>query len=506
MQNVPHRHFQVQERQKQEQRQQEQQVQQLHGAHRAELTGLAQILLATLSHQNAERSAAEARLLMAVKEVGFSRLLLLLSLEVTAPLHVRQLAAVSLKRLVQKHWHQVVGEADKAFVRDFILLGLSDVSGKMRTAFGMGISAIAKNDWPEMWPSLMPSLLALTTGSQGPQGVSGAVRCLSLFVDYFDEVTLPQFAPQLFPELLRIMSQSTDATCKSFYYYSSAIRLRAATALKESLFLMGHTMAINADLSRLLVSFLPSWMEAFKRVLSHGINGDVSQQPLPEQFVLDPLECGIKAETIRMLTLLWSFAGNRLLRPSLTPFLPSMLSLVWALLSATTGPYQHFLVFAPTHVGASLSAAAATAARTADDPTAISSDAVGVQSMLGEALAFFQTAYEMPHSVAQRGGKVGHGQRQEEVEGTPPNDILSLQRLLLPALFPVILQLLQLSATAAEDFEVDPDSFVIAEEDDYAAANIRAGGTMLVEVNKEITHGVQHGLIKCAWCGWGGQE
>lgn len=504
MQNVPHRHFQLQERQKQEQQQQTQQVQQLHCAHRAELTGLAQILLATLSHQNAERSAAEARLSMAVKQVGFSRLLLLLSLEVSAPLHVRQMAAVSLKRLVQKHWHQVVGEADKAFVRDFILLGLSDVSGKMRTAFGMGISAIAKNDWPEMWPSLMPSLLALTTGSQGPQGVSGAVRCLSLFVDYFDEVTLPQFAPQLFPELLRIMSQSTDATCKSFYY-SSAIRLRAATALKESLFLMGHTMAINTDLSRLLVSFLPSWMKAFTRVLSHGVNG-ASQQPLLEQFILDPLECGIKSETIRMLTLLWSFAGNRLLRPSLAPFLPSMLSLVWTLLSATSGPFQHLLVFAPTHVGVSLSAAAATAARTADDPTAISSDAVGVQSMLGEALAFLQTAYEMPHSVAQRGGKAGRGKRQEEAEGAQPNDIISLQRLLLPALFPVILQLLQLSATAAEDFEVDPDSFVIAEEDDYAAANIRAGGTMLVEVSKEMTQGVHHEHELSTVRGVGGED
>lgn len=46
-------------------------------------------------------------------------------------------------------------------MRQIILSGLSDSSSKIRTAFAVAVSSIARSDWPDSWPGLLLGLLEM---------------------------------------------------------------------------------------------------------------------------------------------------------------------------------------------------------------------------------------------------------------------------------------------------------------------------------------------------------
>ena len=151
----------------------------------AQVSSLARVLVATFSHDNTERAAAEAQLSAAASQPGFCRLLAALALESAAPAEVRQQSALTLKRFVAGgHWlgdGALLGPgapsppppAEKREVHALLLRGLSDPVSKLRTAVGMAVAAVAKCDWPEEWPELMPELLARVSSQTDAAAVHG---------------------------------------------------------------------------------------------------------------------------------------------------------------------------------------------------------------------------------------------------------------------------------------------------------------------------------------------
>ena len=70
-----------------------------------------------------------------------------------------------------------MADSHKNYIRERLVQGLQSTHSKLRTAFGMVISAVANFDWPESWPILMPQLLHLL---QSPnQGSLRHIRILT---------------------------------------------------------------------------------------------------------------------------------------------------------------------------------------------------------------------------------------------------------------------------------------------------------------------------------------
>ncbi len=111
-----------------------------------------------------------------------------------------------------------------------LLTGLKDPSRLMRTAFGMCVATIAQRDWPEQWPDLFDHLVAAINSGHATH-VLGAVRCMSLFCDFLDDLMVPKLAPSLFPALSRVFSDDTT--------FGPETRRYACTVMKTCVVLLG---------------------------------------------------------------------------------------------------------------------------------------------------------------------------------------------------------------------------------------------------------------------------
>ena len=190
------------------------------------LDNLVACLLQCCSHDNAARQAAEAQLRSAGSTSGFGTALVAVALDQSRPEQARQLAAVYLKQFLKEFWrdgNSRFTQQEKTYARTHLLTGLRDPSRLMRTAFGLCVAKIAQEDWPEQWPDLFDHLLgALDSGD--PVHVLGAVRCISLFCDWLDDVTIPRLAANLFPALTRIVSDDVSFGPQTRRYASSVIK------------------------------------------------------------------------------------------------------------------------------------------------------------------------------------------------------------------------------------------------------------------------------------------
>jgi hypothetical protein len=106
------------------------------------------------------RKTAEQQLQAAIGHEGYASLLATLSTDggISDDLGVRQLAAVILKQVINKHWSAEVPKFEapelsaneRAHIKAVLPAGLAQESSKLRTAVAMCIAAIAKSD-PDGW-------------------------------------------------------------------------------------------------------------------------------------------------------------------------------------------------------------------------------------------------------------------------------------------------------------------------------------------------------------------
>ncbi|GBL76594.1 Importin-9 [Araneus ventricosus] len=137
-----------------------------------------------------------------------------LMLDQHAPLAIRQLASVLLRQYVESHWSraadkfrppETTSEA-KAAVRGMLPMGLHESISKLRSSAAYAISAIAQWDWPEEWPELFDILLRSLV-SENSCAVHGAMRVLKEISNEVSDSQMPQFAPVILPEMLKIFLQ-----------------------------------------------------------------------------------------------------------------------------------------------------------------------------------------------------------------------------------------------------------------------------------------------------------
>ncbi|GAQ87921.1 Putative importin 9 [Klebsormidium nitens] len=251
---------------------------------------LLQCLQGTLDANPAVRVSAETALKQAADQAGFGPALVKIVLSFEVPYGLRQLGAVVVKKYVKEHWQDgekgfvgpVVSDSDKADVRRLLPDGLADAKGKIRTAVGMAVAAIARMDWPQEWPQLMDVLVTGIKDRGNVNRMQGSLRCLSLFAGDIDDAQMPRVIAVLFPELLAIVS-SGDA-------YDPSIQRRALSIVHSCIATLGLMSGVYLKETRdLLAPIIPAWLDQFARLLA---------MPLAAE---DMDNLGLKLEVIKTL-------------------------------------------------------------------------------------------------------------------------------------------------------------------------------------------------------------
>ena len=129
---------------------------------------------------------------------------------------VRHLCALLLKKYVKERWQ--AGESDflgretsheeKKEIKRVCVRGLESFDSKIRTAAAVVIGKIAVHDWPEEWQDLLSELIEPIRAKTDVNFVNGALRCLAMLASELDERQAPMFVPELFPELVGLLSAS----------------------------------------------------------------------------------------------------------------------------------------------------------------------------------------------------------------------------------------------------------------------------------------------------------
>ncbi|KAJ3178224.1 Importin 9 [Geranomyces variabilis] len=227
-------------------------------------------LAACLSPDPAIRRAAEFRgSELAKQHPEYAQWLTHIAVTPSYPLSERQLAAVSLKLYVETHWQarsdELVSVADtpeevKRHIRASILKGISDPIKQIRVLIAYVVAKIAHFDWPEAWPNLFEVILEGLRGD--PERVHGVMRVLAEFMrDDLTDQHFEYFAPALLPELLRIFSNAND--------YRPRDRARALGVFRDFTAILYFVSEEHPQsVLNYLDPVLPSWMEAFLKILS----------------------------------------------------------------------------------------------------------------------------------------------------------------------------------------------------------------------------------------------
>ncbi|XP_054724425.1 LOW QUALITY PROTEIN: importin-9-like [Uloborus diversus] len=175
---------------------------------------LFETLSSILSPVHDLRISAEQQINILEVTDEFSIHLTELMLDSQAPLAIRQLASVLLKQYVEAHWSsnsekfrppETTPEA-KTAVRKMLPMGLHESISKLRSSVAYAISAIAQWDWPEEWPELF-NILVESLVSENSFAVHGAMRVLKEISHDVSDAQMPQFAPVILPEMLKIFLQ-----------------------------------------------------------------------------------------------------------------------------------------------------------------------------------------------------------------------------------------------------------------------------------------------------------
>jgi len=272
-------------------------------------TSVLKMLTALLSPDQSLRQAAEQQIKIFEVMEDFGVLLTEMCVDQTRELALRQLASLLLKHYVETHWNSLSDKfcqpettpPAKAAIKQMLPLGLCDASRKIRASAAYAISAIAHWDWPEEWPQLFPQLMEAIM-SADLNSVHGAMRVLTEFSRDLSDVQMPQVAPIVLPEMLKIFVRDD--------VYSIRTRSRSVEIFKTCTALIYSTdneTLINALLPD---HFVSEFIQAFVNAL-HVPNGPAS-------------DCGLKKEILKALINMMRDAPSKM-----GSDVPSILSAVW---------------------------------------------------------------------------------------------------------------------------------------------------------------------------------
>ncbi|KAG8180187.1 hypothetical protein JTE90_017703 [Oedothorax gibbosus] len=281
---------------------------------------LFQTLTAILSPIQNVRINAENQITLLEVTDEFCVHLTELMLDGGAPLAVRQLASVLLKQYVESHWccnsekfkpPEATPEA-KAAVRAMLPMGLQESISKLRSSVAYAISAVAVWDWPENWPELF-NILLQSLVSENSFAVHGAMRVLIEISNDVSDSQMPQFAPVILPEMLKIFRQDQK--------YGIRTRGRAVEIFSTCVEMIGAMAPYNKSAPKnLLFPILTPFTESL-----------VSGLQTPDGHTSDS---GLKKDILNALKHL-----VRCFAKQMVPWMPHILEHVWNALTSSATIY-----------------------------------------------------------------------------------------------------------------------------------------------------------------------
>lgn len=244
---------------------------------------LARCLEGTLSPDSAIRTQAEAALLDLHNHRACGQALSNLVLASEAPSHLRQGAAVSLRKWVRERWSPLfdgykgfgpdekpVLPEDKPAVRQALLHALSlpgTDARKLRTAAAATLSTVASSDWPDDFPELLPTVESfLGKGQSAGALVDDAARdrahgALVFLSDFWtsemDERQILGGAKDMLPLIEAVLANADS--------YSPALRSRCVLIFRQLLSSLYMVKGTYPEASKQIADdVMPRWLEALQ--------------------------------------------------------------------------------------------------------------------------------------------------------------------------------------------------------------------------------------------------
>ncbi|GIY31004.1 importin-9 [Caerostris extrusa] len=323
---------------------------------------LFETLNSILSPNHDVRISAEQQITILEVTDEFAVHLTELMLDQHAPLPIRQLASVLLRQYVESHWSssaekfrppETTPEA-KLAVRSMLPMGLQETISKIRSSVAYAISTIAQWDWPEDWPELFDILLRSLV-SENSCAVHGAMRVLKEITNEVSDSQMPQFAPVILPEMLRIFHQADK--------YGIRTRGRAVEIFSTCAELIGSMALYNkASPKELLFPILTPFVEAL-----------VSALNTPDGHTSDS---GLKKDILNALQVLVKYFPKKIIQ-----WVPHILTPVWNSLTSSANIYVQTVV---------------NVSEEADNPVDSDGDSIGFENLVFSIFEFITVLVEAP--------------------------------------------------------------------------------------------------------------
>jgi hypothetical protein len=269
------------------------------------------LLLGGLSADETERNTAEQQLNELSLQPGYAHAVATIGCDPTSgvAVEIRQLACLVLKGFVKNgQWSAgVTTDEERQAVRPMLMASLADPTARIRTAVGVVIGFIGKEEWPDAWPDMIAQLVGHIQ-SGGEHQLAGAIRCLQIFSDDISDSQLPSAIAQLWPSLIQLLMQ--PQAC------SARLRMRSMCIMHNLMSTFGDCVGANVPGARKqLPELLQPCIAASVAVLQAPASADEAD------------EFGLKMQTLRTMTLLFQTFPKSMAKvlPSLLPVLVEML-------------------------------------------------------------------------------------------------------------------------------------------------------------------------------------
>ncbi|XP_074593003.1 importin 9 [Brevipalpus obovatus] len=399
-------------------------------------------LIALRSPDNGIRRNAEQQIKVFEVTNDYGVHLAEMCLDINIDWTIRQLASVLLKHHIDVHWSSKIEKFQepeissdaKMRIRSILLNGLgfpnlstnndSVPEKKMRGSIAYAISAVAHFDWPEEWPELFQVLVGyLSSGNKG--AVNGAMKVFSEICSEISDIQIPTIAPLLLPKMYDIFVDTQN--------FSSTTRERAVTIFCN----ITNTITLMNDYDNVAVKhyldpILPQFTEALVKVLQ-APNGSIE------------VDIGLKKSSLATLTLLVKSCRKKMWK-----WMPSILQLVWYMLTSSASQYVRQIVNSEAENGQ-------------DDSCPVNSDGE-VQSLENLIFAIFDFVTVVIETSRSR----------------------QLIKQGLPDLLYYILVYMQITDDQIQTWLSNPDRFVEDEDDDSYSYSVRISALdILMSLAKE---------------------
>ncbi|KAK9818968.1 hypothetical protein WJX74_009075 [Apatococcus lobatus] len=251
-----------------------------------ELAQLHAVLQACISQDPTQRKAAEGTLTQAQHAPGVLVQLLQLAADSAGDSGIRQVAVITFKNVVKRHWESREGrpgvaEADKQQIRSNLVPVIISSPPYVRSQCAECIRTIIYADYPERWPDLLSTIQQSYT-TQDQAHIHGALivlRCLARKYEFKDEEErqpLVAIVNGTFPTLMQIFLGLIDVDSPS---------LELAEVLKLICKVFWSTTWMGIPDILLQESQFVGWMTGFHKLLvkpvpQQGMPRDPDERPL----------------------------------------------------------------------------------------------------------------------------------------------------------------------------------------------------------------------------------